>query len=211
MLAGRRCRAVDKPPRAADRAGDDRGTTLIDVVVSTTIMSFCMAMFTTGILQIYRFTNKNETISTTQQQINIAFMRLDKEIRYAVNISAPGQVGSDAYVEYLTANTASPVCTELRLLVSTRQLQRRTWVQGSSPVAPSAWLPLASNVTSTQPFTVTAADATFAFQRLELKLTATDGTGGTVSSTQTDVTFTALNSSLETSNAGICVEGRSIP
>jgi hypothetical protein len=193
------------------RAGRDSGITLVEVVVSMSVMSIVLAMFTASVLQMFRSANQDEAISTAQSQVNIAFLRLDKEIRYAAGISTPGPVGADAYVEYLTTNTGNPVCTELRLHVATGQLQRRTWTQGPSPVTPSAWIPLASNVSSAQPFTFSAPDGTFNFQRLELKVAVSSGTGGTATSKQTDVTFTALNTSLSTSSATVCTEGRSIP
>jgi type II secretory pathway pseudopilin PulG len=191
------------------RATGDAGITMVDVVVSMTIMSIFLAMFTGGVLQMFRTANRSEAASFTQSQINIAFLRLDREIRYAAGLSTPGYVGPDAYVEYLTTNTGTPVCTELRLHGTTRQLQRRTWTQGS--LAPTAWIPLASDVRSAQPFTLTAADATFNFQRLELKLFADSGGGSTATSKQTDVTFTALNTSLTTSSATVCTEGRATP
>jgi len=193
------------------RASRDSGITLIEVVVAMSIMTVVGAMFTASVLQLFRSANSSEAASTAQSQVNIAFLRLDKEIRYAAAISTPGSVGADSYVEFLTTYTGTPVCTELRLHVATEQLQRRTWIQGSSPLTPSAWIPLASSVSSTQPFTFTAADATFNFQRLRLQLVATSGSGGTATPRQSDITFTALNTSLATSSATTCTEGRAIP
>jgi type II secretory pathway pseudopilin PulG len=193
------------------RRTEDGGTTLIEVVVSMSIMSVFMAMFTVGVVQMSRAANKNEATSTAQSQLNIAFMRLDKEIRYAAGVSAPGSVSGDPYVEYLITNSGTPLCTQLRLLVTSGQLQHRTWVQGSSPLTPSAWIPLASQVSATQPFTFFPADSTYNFQRLQLKLVATSGAGPTATAKQTDVTFTAMNTSLSTSSATVCTEGRSVP
>ncbi len=195
----------------ARRASPDAGITLIEVVVAMTIMTIAMAVFTGGILQLHRAANRTEATANAQSQVNIAFLRLDKEIRYAAGISTPGTVGSDSYVEFLTTYTGTAVCTELRLQVAAKQLQRRTWVQGSSPLAPSPWIPMASEVSSTLPFTLSVPDATFNFQRLRVRLLATSGAGGTATSKQTDVTFTALNTSLTTSSATVCTEGRAIP
>jgi prepilin-type N-terminal cleavage/methylation domain-containing protein len=189
----------------------DGGLTLIEVVVAMSIMTVVGAMFTASVLQLFRSASFSEAASTAQSQVNIAFLRLDKEIRYAAAVSTPGSVGSDSYIEFLTSYTGTPVCTELRLHVATRQLQRRTWIQGSSPLAPSAWIPLASSVSSPQPFTFTAADATFNYQRLRLQLVATSGSGGTATPKQSDITFTALNTSLATSSATTCTEGRAVP
>jgi type II secretory pathway pseudopilin PulG len=194
-----------RPP--GRRGGSDDGLTLIDMVVSMVIMSIFMSMFTTAILQTYHAANKIESISGAQSQIHTAFLRLDKEIRYAAGISTESSTG-DPYVEYLTTNTGSPVCTELRLDVASRQLQRRTWPQGMSPLTPSNWIPLATEISSVKPFTFTAADSTFNFQRLRLQLAASSGGASTATTKQTDITFTALNTSLGTASATVCTEGR---
>jgi type II secretory pathway pseudopilin PulG len=175
------------------------------------IMSIVMAMFTSGILQIFRTANKNESTSIAQSQLNLTFLRLDKEIRYASGISVPALVGADWYVEFVTVNTGVAVCAELKLVASTGQLLRRQWPQGMTLLAPGPWTPLASGVSAPQPFTFHAADATANFHRLQLRLTARSGAGDSASSTETDVTFTALNTSLATSSAAVCTEGRSVP
>lgn len=198
-------------PWTRPRAGADTGMTLIELMVSLTVMSVFMTIFTSGVIQMYRAANKDEAASTAQSQVNLAFLRLDKEIRYAAGLSAPDLVGADPYVEYLTTNTGAAVCTELRLHLANGQLQRRTWTRGAVPVTPTPWIPLASGVSSATPFTVSAADPTYNFQRLRLALTATSGKGGTAVSKQSDVTFTALNTSLGTSSATLCTEGRDVP
>jgi hypothetical protein len=190
---------------------EDDGVTMIDVVVAMTLMSVFMSIFTGMVVQMFRSANKNLSIARAQSQVTNAYLRLDKEIRYAAGISAPGSVGADSYVEYLTTNTGVATCTELRLNAASGQLQRRSWPQAGTPPAPSAWLPLAAAVSSTKPFTFAAADDTYNFQRLRLTLVASAGGGTTAASRQTDVMFTALNTTLATSSATVCVEGRSLP
>jgi prepilin-type N-terminal cleavage/methylation domain-containing protein len=193
------------------RAGADGGLTLMELVVGMSVMSIFMTIFSTGIVQMYRAANKNEATSTAQSQLNLAFLRLDKQIRYAAGVSAPDVYGPDQYVEYLTTNTGTAICTQLRLELATGQLQQRTWTQDATPLAPTGWNVLASGVTSTQPFTFAAADDTYNFQRLQLRLETSSGAGETASSKQTDITFTAMNTSLSTSSDTICTEGRPIP
>lgn len=192
------------------RARGDAGITLIEVVVAMSILSIFLAIFTGAVTQMYRAANRTEAVAGTQSQLHVAFLRLDKEIRYAAGISTPAAVGGDQYVEFLTTNTGTPRCTQLRLRTVDEQIQRRTWTQGASPLAPSAWIPLASGVTSTQPFTFVAADTTFNFQRLRLRLTASSAPGGAGTARATDVTFTALNTSLTTSSSTVCTEGRAV-
>jgi type II secretory pathway pseudopilin PulG len=195
------------------RAGRDDGVTLIDVVVAMSLMSIFLAMFTTSILSVYRALNRSEARAASQSQLNIAFLRLDKEIRYAAGIAAPGLVGADQYVEYVQTSAGTAICVQLRLNRSTRQLQRRWWSQSATPTA-SAWLPIASNVDSGAadgPFTRLPADPTYGFQRLRVTLVARNGSGQTADVRSTDLTFAALNTSLNTSSDTVCAEGRTIP
>jgi Tfp pilus assembly protein PilV len=186
----------------------EAGLTMIEVVVSLTVMTVLMLICTTGLLQVYRSVNATESISTAAAQVNTAFLRLDKEIRYASGISTPGVVSGNPYVEFETANTGTTVCTELRLNVTAHQLQRRSWPQGGSP---GSWLPMASQVSASTPFTVSPADSTMTSQRLRVRLVATAGTGGSTATARTDVTFTAMNTSLATTSDTVCSEGRTTP
>jgi prepilin-type N-terminal cleavage/methylation domain-containing protein len=195
--------------RRAARPGGDAGMTLIEVVVAMTITGVFMAMFTGGVVSMFRSANRTQAVASAQSDVNTAFLRLDREIRYAAGISPPAVVNGDPYVEYVTLNTGTPLCTELRLHVATQQLQRRTWTRGVTPLTPTSWIPEASNVSSAQPFTFTAPDDTYTFQRLKLDLTS-DG-GGTPATRQTDVTFTAMNTSLTTASDNGCTGGRAIP
>lgn len=200
MTAGR------TPPRPrAPRPGGDEGITLIEVLVALVLMSVVMAVFTGAIIKIYHVNGREQSTTDAQAQVNVAFIRLDRELRYAAGVSTPGTVAGDPYVEYLTTNTGASVCTELRLhtVSGVSQLQWRRWTQ---PSQPGAFGPLVVGVTGSTPFTVHPADATYAFQRLEVNLTA--GTGTT---RQSDVTFTALNTAVATDNSTICSEGRTAP
>ena len=206
-------------PRRASRAGRDAGLdagpdagfTMIEVVVSLTIMSLAMAMFTTGVLEVYRFLNRDEATSTAQSQLALTFLRLDREVRYATGISLPGTVGPDVWVEYLTTATGTGICTELRLRPTTRQLQHRAWPQGQLPGAANPWHTLAFEVTAAQPFTLLTPDTDISVQRLRLRLTASGGAGQTAATKSIDVTFAALNTSVDTTSATICTEGRAVP
>jgi len=185
---------------------DDRGFTMTEIVVTMSVMSVVMAIFTAGVVQMYNTSNKTESLAVSQAQSNTAFLRLDKQIRYASGISKPATVSGVPYVEYLLSGSGTATCYELRLMDS--KLQQRIWPQGGT-IASSPWTVLSNGVSSAQPFTYLAPDATFNFQRLRLRLTATYGGNQTVSSANTDITFTALNTTLGTSSASVCTEGRS--
>jgi prepilin-type N-terminal cleavage/methylation domain-containing protein len=172
------------------RSTADSGITLIEVVVALSIMSVLMAAFTAGIIQMYRSANASESLSRTQSQLNVTFLRLDKEIRYASAINDPSG-GPDYYVEYLTTNAGSPQCQQLRLGVDGK-LRLRSW-PNTSPATASGWTTLASGVSSVgTPFALVT-EPKSSFERLRLNLVARPESGGTATSARLDVTFTALN------------------
>jgi prepilin-type N-terminal cleavage/methylation domain-containing protein len=172
------------------RATADTGMTLIEVVVAMSIMSILMAAFTAGILQMYRSANASESLSTTQSQLNVAFLRLDKEIRYASAVNDPSN-GPDFYVEYLTTNAGSRQCNQLRLGMDGK-LRLRTWPDVSAASA-SGWTTLASGVSSVGPPFTLVTEPKSSFERLRLNLVASHQSDGTTTSARMDVTFTALN------------------
>jgi hypothetical protein len=191
------------------------------MVVTMTIMGIVMIIFTTGMSQMYTAEERTEATSDALSQITVAFGRLDKGVRYASAISLAG-VGTaggttaDPYVEYLTSYTGPKTCNELRLHVATKQLQQRSWLQSSTPLVlstwtPSRWTPLASEVTAAV-FTKTPAGITLNFQRLRIQLSVKSGNNSTATTKSSDITFTALNTSLSTplTSDTACTEGRSV-
>ena len=182
---------------------DDRGVTLIEVAVGMTIMSIFAAVFTTAMLQVYRAVNTTESRTAAASQVQIAFVRLDKEIRYAKKITTPTLVGTKWYVEYLTyamptgGSTGVWTCHAIRL--SGTSLQILSWNKDTTP-DPAAFVTLVSGVQATNsttgPFSLPAAvSGANDLQQLRLAVTARGGTNATAASGQLDVTFTALNSS----------------
>jgi len=181
--------------------GPDDGITLIEMVVAMTLMAIFMSMFSAALFQVYDTVKRSDSTTVVQSQINVAFLHLDRDIRYASALTPPGPGSgantADSYVEYMTVG-ASTTCTQLRLHLSgglPGTLQSRTWTLGNTPG--STWSILASGVTATPNttvFTVSNADAVSNFERLEVVLTTQSGTGTSQASRPTDITFTALNS-----------------
>jgi hypothetical protein len=195
----------------------DDGITMIEVVVSLTLMAVLMTIFTTAVLEVYRNVNHTEALSSGQSQLNTVFLRLDKEVRYASGISREKQLGNgDWYVEYLNTSRGTEICTELRL-TTTGLLQRRTWDRNVTPLQPSGWALIASGlgtVDGFQPFAFEAADPEKVanaeggsnFHRLTVTLAALGPNDKHVA--ESSITFAALNTSLATTSAGTCTEGR---
>lgn len=198
-----------RPPRPSEPR--DAGMTMIEVVTAMSIMSILMALFTAGIVQIYRFANRHEATTLARSQVNLVFLKLDKEVRYARGISAPGTVGQNQYVEYLISSDGVPTCVQLRLDPGSARLLRRTWRHGVASISPTPWKDLAVGVSSPEPFVVSPADSIFAYQRLQLRLTASAGATTTAATAESTVTFTAMNTTPEAATTTLCTEGRATP
>jgi type II secretory pathway pseudopilin PulG len=184
--------------------GDDSGTTLVEVTVAMTLMSIFLALFTAGMIQVFRASDHDRAASTAQEQVHLAFQRLDTQIRYAAGISTEGQVGPDWYVEFLTTYTGAPLCTQLRFTAG-GQLQLREWEQGDTPPQFTALL---SGAAATHPFTrhPVVAGSGIEFQRLSVDLSVSGGKAA--GSREISVMFTAFNTSPTTASDSSCAEGR---
>ncbi len=203
------------------RPENDEGYSLIEVMMAMLCMGILMSLVGGAIIQIYHAVNGVDATSQAQTQVDTTFLRLDQEIRYARGISDPAVVGGDPYVEYLLSVDSVDTCVELRVHTATGELQRRQWIRNQTPLAPTGWQTLAASVTAATPFTVTPADPNsltgFRFQRLTLNVTSVTGNGAAQSEAsgrsgshrQTDVTFTALNTTA-IDNSATCTEARGV-
>jgi prepilin-type N-terminal cleavage/methylation domain-containing protein len=208
---------------------DDAGFSLVELMVTMGVMSALMAIFTTAILQVYRTVSAVESVSVAQSQLQLAFQRLDRELRYASWIGQQGTVGTTWYVEYAGADPTG--CGQLRLTAPSGSdtgadangvLQLIQWTRGTPPAAGAKGTTLASLLVTggaDPPFLLQPAGSApyydpsassvgtnFAteFQRLRIRLTTRVGSR----STQVDTTFTALNTTRNTSATNGCREGR---
>jgi hypothetical protein len=184
---------------------DERGDSLIELVVGMTIMVVFLAIFSGAVIMIARTSSHAQAVAHTSADLNSAFLRLDRQVRYAASISKPGTASgsNNWYVEFLSTNTGVSVCTQLRVVPApTRQLQARTWtVAGTGFSNLSSWTPYANNVTNATVVTPTT-DAPIPFalntsgavglERLNVQLVT--ASGNPAISSHSDVTFTALNS-----------------
>jgi hypothetical protein len=192
---------------------DDRGATLLELVVGMTIMVIFMGMFTGAMLMMSSTTNKVEAVSNSATQVTDSFLELDKSVRYASGISAvtPAVGSNDWHVEFERTISGVDTCTQLRTNHTKGTLEWRTWSPnstGSGYTNLTAWLPLATSVTnyavgaSPAPFAVPATSTNSSFQQLTISVVAASGTN-TSAVTQNSMTFTALNSSVG-SSASVC-------
>ena len=195
-------------PVMRTRPDDDAGFTMIDMMVAMTLMTIIMAIFTGTIVRMYRVAGNVDGKSAAQASINIAMQRLDREVRYAKGISTPYLVNGNQYVDMLsfqrvgTANIQQ--CIQVRMVNGV--LAQRTWTFNASPLNLSAWIPLASRLTSATPFTYRPPNDSVGYQQLTVALA-----GGSGSSADSNtITFIALNSD-RTTTQDYCNAARAIP
>jgi type II secretory pathway pseudopilin PulG len=223
-VTGANRRLSDAVRRWRSRTRGDRGTSLVELTVVLALMGVVTSMFTVGIVQVYRATNRTESMAITQTQLHLAFSRLDRQVRYASWIRQPVETGDHWYVEFLGRNpqTEQPWCSRLVLDKAARVLRVADWAPGGTPAAGNA---LASQVVidgtavfevqqpGSQPFaspTPAAAGASFEpeHQRLRVRLATAVGDGANGGTAATDVTFSAPNTSRTTVTGPECTEGR---
>lgn len=197
---------------ARRRPTGDEGTSLMELMVGMVVMTILMTICTSAIVSMFAGTGKTQGVQNSSLQLNVAFNRLDSQVRYASAIDQPtGSLSTDTLsVTFLTATPASNRCTQLRIrtLAGTtqQQLVERTWTVTVNPdgtVATSAvsgWSQLAAGITaidqsgaSVVPFTVsTPANGTV--QQLRLRLIALDSASQAQTKSSSEVVFSALNS-----------------
>ncbi len=197
----------------------DEGTSLIELVVGMTLMIIFMAMFTGAVVMMNNAINKSQAVNLSSSQINTAFMELDTTVRYASFIGTPANtpaVGTgDWYVEFQSTNSAVEACTQLRVDITSRQLQYRTWtVVNAVATTPSAWVPIASGISNgdavtgatTQPFYRVAPGENTIFQQLTINLVSPAGPASSITNSTSSFTFTALNSVVPAPTSSICLQ-----
>jgi len=179
--------------------GGQGGFTLVELMVTMGVLSIFMAMMA-GIFETMNMTtSKTVSIGQTSSQLYDAFLRVDKEMRYAAAINQPGQSGTDWYVEFQSTYTGVPVCTQLRVDTASQQFQQRTWTETGSPITASAWTPLATSIvnnpTTQVPFAFTPTSGSLIHQRLTIYLVDASGSSPNVTDSASSINYSALNTS----------------
>lgn len=199
------------------RLSDDTGISLLEVIVGMVLMGIFMSIFVTALVSMTNAQSKSRSVAQTSQNIGQGFVRLDKTVRYATAISAPGtgSPSGDWYVEYTTPTAGAQTCTQLRVDIATKQLQQRSWqVVNSAAAGLTGWTPLASEITNgaaaagsaDQPFVRPAPGATADYQQLTMTLASVAGPANGATKSGTSFTFTAINSSLPAPTTAFCQE-----
>ncbi|GID31007.1 type II secretion system protein [Paractinoplanes brasiliensis] len=183
------------------RKTDDRGVSLIELVVGMGIMSVVLVIALGGLVEVYRNVNRVDSVSVARDQLTNSFRRLDKELRYASWVSVPGQVGAAWYLEYATTGGCR------QLVLKDGVLTTASWTPPAT--TPGARTTIATDLAptgNTPPFTVYLPNSTpyasaspgvsgvgrkyqLAHSQVRLRFTGHVG----VTSLPLDVLFTAQN------------------
>jgi hypothetical protein len=181
------------------RLNEDEGTTLAELIVGMGVMVVFMTIFTTVIFMMNNASAHTEAVEVSSSSVNGAFLQLDKTIRYASSISQPSAAADSNgnwFVEIQTTNTGTTVCTQLKLDTQAQKLSSRTWTMPTSTsyTQPSNYTLIASQVTANgTPFTLTA-NGSVPFEQLTIALSSTQGSGQSSVTTNSSMTFVAVNS-----------------
>lgn len=141
------------------RRQDDDGFSLPELLISMTIFAAFLAVITATVSTMMQDIRHTTTVNFAAAQNARAFDTFDREMRPAsgVNIPGLGTNGQDFYIEFLTTDlNGLPICRQWRLVVSTDQLQQRSWtpVTSGTPTL-SAWTLVANGiVNTTDPFSL---------------------------------------------------------
>jgi type II secretory pathway component PulJ len=186
---------------SAPRRPDDRGTTIVELVVAMGIFTMVLSVIVGATLAMVQDVRKSENVYDASADARTAFARLDKQIRYAtaINRPQPGTSGSDRYVEFQSIDGGNALtCHQWRLLDASGQLQQRTWV--GTPVSAPAWSTVATNVVNgpgQPPFVFTPATPSVPRQSLTVSLLISHGALST-GTASLSTTFTARNTDTNT-------------
>jgi Tfp pilus assembly protein PilW len=214
---------------------EERGATLMELIVGMTIMVVAGSIFTGAVISLHKTTNQAQAVTNSATQNNQAYQTLERIVRPAAAISTPGKstgagATGDWYVELRDTTSGSEVCTQLRVDIASKQLQRRTWTVTPLSAA-SSWVPIASDLTnaaaaasdrirpfalailprSTPPTTATegpldTTTVTAQHQKLIVALESNAGPASQKAESQSRFGLTALNSTNPPATGSICQE-----
>lgn len=203
---------------------EDRGVTIVELIVSMGIFVMVLVVFLAAMVTMSRQAVRTQAVGDSASQLRTVFQRLDKEVRYASAINAPGHSDGDIYVEYLvpeSTGAGEELCVQWRYLVAAKELQRRTWTLGDADSA-SGWQTMVTGLRNDlsdpaqQPFVFHRAgpvgSVIYLRQGLTVRLDAGMGEAGDPAGSQLHVFMVARNSSTASeTNAGttnrVCLVG----
>lgn len=194
------------------KRAQDEGISLVELIVSTMIFAMILAIITTTIMTMMHDQQRENGIGANLDSSRKLIETLDRQVRYANAITTPG-TGTDGgyYVEFRTGNAnQQQTCTQLRYLPSTGVVAYRTWLPplgGTGSVTASSWITLAFNVSPPSGNTIwSITPSASTSNRTALTANFVTSNGAPATSTSSQVTITALNTSSSSASTTVCNE-----
>lgn len=205
-------------PRAGRQR--DAGFTLAELMVAMSLLGIFMAIVTASMVAMYHSAQHSDAVGRTTQEINGAYLWLERTVRYADYVADPVASPPGVVFRSTAATDTDPVpvarCFQVVLQSDgdTDALRYRTWPVDDAAAA-TGWKTLASGLVPPEsgiaPFTVqqpgdAAGDGlpALATAQLRVALAAEDG-GLRGATSESEMTFVALNAVTRGAGSGSCV------
>lgn len=183
--------------RELRRRRPDAGFTLVELLVAMSILVIFFAIFGSVALAMFDSTGNQQARSVnTDVSRNVAEV-LDRQVRYANAINAPGNLAGSQYVEWRAGSTGQPqTCYQWRVTPE-ELMQYRSWrplLTGTTTA--TEWTTVGSGVINdpaSPVFSITAPVATTGLNRQQLTVSYSTHRGNPPVSTATRLALTAVN------------------
>lgn len=204
---------MSRGPGSSRKPGDE-GFTLIELLVAMTLFAVLLAVFMSAMTLMLKDVRRQSALSDDADGARRVVQQLDKQVRYANAINAPGTTADGTvWVEWQQGNTGQQqTCVQWRLRPD-GYMQYRTWqpiLSGSGTVTATSWFTRATKISapasgSVFSLTSTVAASSAAKQQLTVSFRAIQGAPAVSKATQ--VTLTALNTKSKDAPAtAVCQE-----
>ncbi|GAA0479395.1 hypothetical protein Aca07nite_86710 [Actinoplanes capillaceus] len=132
---------------------DDKGFSLVELLVTVALMSVVTLVIVGATVQIYSGTKSIDNTAEVRDQLDNSFRRLDRELRYASWISPQGKVGDRWFMEYETKTG----CRQLK--IENGVLSLAEWTSGTTPGTAAAVASGITLISGVDPFNLLLAGA----------------------------------------------------
>ncbi len=205
--------------RRQHRGGDDRGLTLVELLISMGVFVVVIVLATVVLRGLTDATVRVTSTNSARTEADRLYNRLDKQVPYAAAINAAGQVNGSWWIEFRTdveVGGSPPRCWQYRLNTAAQVVQVRSWPIGNG-AGVSPWVTLLDDATvrtgtgAPPPFRLVRSTADVPRQRL---VVAIDLARTGAPPVPLDTTYVARNTNsttlTNTTGAAVCQEvGRS--
>jgi prepilin-type N-terminal cleavage/methylation domain-containing protein len=198
------------------RAAGDAGFSLAEVLVSMAVMSIVMAIASSGFYSMFHTSDTADTAAAAQAELQAAFNKLDREIRYASRINDGYSDSTNFYIDFVYLDDAGDnQCVQLSLPRAGGTLMRRQWALQGVPSVPGT--AVANNIISARyntatpkqlvnPFLLEASgDGGSDMDRLNVRVNSVVGQDTTKQGVREyDLQFTAINTLSRATFTPVC-------